>query len=188
VHNADADHLDASPAEWCQNVDGRKIVWVRGQSRKTKRGAKVGHEEKLWWPFIPVTHYMIPLLHCKIGIGNQLLDMLLDIIKKHLENMTRTKERTQLLIPVLWNIISETVAKRDSWDASNDAKLWKTLKHTIANATKSDRDAQDAHNNIEIIAGQEQETQQDTHLMDKIKLRMLEDFCNREFVAKLEKA
>jgi hypothetical protein len=47
------------------------------------------------------------------------------------------------------------VAKRDLWDASNDGKLRKTLKCTIANANKSERDAQDAHNNIEIIAGQE---------------------------------
>ncbi len=68
--------------------------------------------------------------HCEIGIGNQLLDMLLDIINKHLENMTRTKERTRASIPVLQNIISETVAKRDSWDASDDGKLRKTLKRT----------------------------------------------------------
>ncbi len=80
------------------------------------------------------------------------------------------------------------MAKRDSWDASNDGKLWKILKCTIANANKSERDAQDANNNFEIIAGQEQDTQQDIHVVDEIKLRTLEDFCNREFVAKLEKA
>ena len=50
-------------------------------------------KKKIWWPFIPVSHFMVPLLHCEIGIGNQLLDMLRDIINEHLENMTRTEER-----------------------------------------------------------------------------------------------
>jgi hypothetical protein len=80
------------------------------------------------------------------------------------------------------------VVKRDSWDTSDDRKLRKTLKCTMANANNSERDAQDAHNKIEIIAGQEQATQQDTHVMDEIKLRTLEDVQTKEFVAKLEKA
>jgi hypothetical protein len=64
------------------------------EAEEQKGEPKLGVKKKPWWPFIPVTHYMIPLLHCEIGIGNQLLDMLRDIINKHLENMTRTKERT----------------------------------------------------------------------------------------------
>ncbi len=56
------------------------------------------------------------------------------------------------------------------------------------NAKKSERDAPDAHNNIEIIVGQDQDTQQDIHVVDEIKLRTLEDFCQREFIVKLEKA
>ncbi len=79
----------------------------------------------------------VPLLHCEIGIGNQLLDMLWDIMNKHLENMAHTKDRTQASIPVLRNVISETEAKRNSWDASDDGKLRKTLKCTILNANKS---------------------------------------------------
>ena len=77
----------------------------------------------IWWPFIPLSHFMVPLLHCEIGIGNQLLDMLRDIINKHLENMTRTEERMRASIPILNKIISETTAKRDSWNASDT--LWK---------------------------------------------------------------
>jgi hypothetical protein len=125
-----------------------------------------------------VAFYFSNSLHdptlAEIGIGNQLLDVLQDNINEHLENMTCTEERAQASIPVLRTIISETVAKRDSWDASDDGKLQKTLKCTIANVNKSERDAQDAHNNIEIIADQEQETQQDTHAVNEIKLRTLE--------------
>ncbi len=89
-------------------------------------------KKKPWWPFIPVSHYMVPLLHCEIGIGNQLLDMLWDIINEHLENMTHTKERMRASIPILNKIISETTAKRDLWDASDDGKLRKKLKCNVA--------------------------------------------------------
>jgi hypothetical protein len=91
------------------------------------------------------------------------------------------------LITTLKNIISKTAANRDSWDASNDGKLWKTLKCKVEAA----KDRRDAQNCNEIIAGQvssPEPAQLDTHAMDKIKLKALEDYRNREHVLKLEKA
>jgi hypothetical protein len=58
------------------------------EAEKQKGEPKLGMKKKPWWPFIPVSHFMVPLLHCEIGICNQLLDMLRDIINKHLEKMT----------------------------------------------------------------------------------------------------
>ena len=66
-----------------------------------------------------------------IGVGNQLLDMLWDIINEHLENMTRTEEKIRASIPLLEIIIAETTAKGDSWDASDDGKLLKKLKRNV---------------------------------------------------------
>ena len=63
------------------------------EAEKQKGEPKLGVKKKPWWPFIPVSHFMVPHLHCEIGIGNQLLDMLRDIINEHLKNMTRTEER-----------------------------------------------------------------------------------------------
>ncbi len=77
----------------------------------------MGAKEKPWWDSIPITHYMVPLLHCMIGVGNQLLDMQWDIVNEHLENMTLTKERIRASIPLLGNINAETAINRDSWDA-----------------------------------------------------------------------
>jgi hypothetical protein len=94
-------------------------------------------KQKPWWDFIPVTHYMIPLLHCIIGVGNQLLDMLRDIINEHLENMTCTKERIRASIPLLENIIAKTAANRDSWDASDHGKLLKGTNKTSHHAPPS---------------------------------------------------
>jgi hypothetical protein len=31
----------------------------------------LGIKQQPWWPFIPLSNYMTPLLHCKIRIGNQ---------------------------------------------------------------------------------------------------------------------
>jgi hypothetical protein len=139
--------------------------------QRRKGETMFGVKKKPWWPFIPITHYMIPLLHCMIGVGNQLLDMLRDIINEHLENMTHTEERVRASIPILKNIITETAAARDIWDASNEGKLCKTLKRKVLEAAKAS-------------------AQQDsTHAMDeRIKFKELEDHRNREFVLKLEKA
>jgi hypothetical protein len=67
-----------------------------------------------------------------IGVDNQLLDMLQDIINEHLENMTHTEERIRALIPFLKNIIAKTATNRDSFDASDDGKLLKNLKRNVA--------------------------------------------------------
>jgi hypothetical protein len=57
-------------------------------AEKSKGDPLLGVKKKPWWSFIPVNHYIVPLLHCEIGIGNQLLDKLRDVINEHLENMT----------------------------------------------------------------------------------------------------
>jgi hypothetical protein len=159
-----------------------ELSMLGDEAEKQQKGEpKLGVKKKPWWPFIPVTHYIVPLLHCEIGIGNQLLDMLRDIINEHLENMACTKEITRASIPVLKNIISKTAANRDSWDASSDQKLQKTLKCKVEAAT----DRRDTQNYNEIIAGHVsslEPAQQDTHATGKIKLKALEDYHNREYV------
>jgi hypothetical protein len=131
---------------------------------------------------------MIPLLHCEIRIGNQLLEMLQDILNKHVEYYLPGEERVWSSIAVLSNIISKTAVNRDVWDASDDGKLRKALKRKVGAA----KDRREQQNNNEIIVSEEvsspEPAQQDTHAMDEIKLNVLEDFCNREFVFKLERA
>jgi hypothetical protein len=75
-----------------QFLDEQEQV-IRGTEAETKKGEpKLGVKQKPWWPFIPLTNYMIPLLHCKIGIGNQMLEKLLDIINKYIESYAPGKE------------------------------------------------------------------------------------------------
>jgi hypothetical protein len=63
---------------------------------------------------------MIPLLHCKIGIGNQLLDKLRVIINKHITCYSLSKEAICALIPVIKNIIANTAKERNKWDESTE--------------------------------------------------------------------
>ncbi len=93
-------------------------------------------KQRPWFDFNPVTHHMVPLLHCEIGIGNNLLKMLRNIINKFLENMTVTEVSNQLSIPALRNIIAEITTTRDKWDASTDRKMRTTLKHTNTDEDK----------------------------------------------------
>jgi hypothetical protein len=99
------------------------------QNGKPERGVK----QRPWFPFIPVAHHMVPLLHCMIGIRNDLLKMMCNIINEFIENMTLTEVTIRLSIPALKNIIAETAIKRDEWDASPDGKMRTTLKRTNAN-------------------------------------------------------
>jgi hypothetical protein len=75
---------------------------------------------------------VVPLLHCEIGVGNDLLKMLRNIVNKFIENMTPTEVSLQLLIPALRKIILDTATKRDEWDASPDGKLQSTIKRTTS--------------------------------------------------------
>jgi hypothetical protein len=43
-----------------------------GKEAESKKGElQLGIKQQPWWPFIPISNYMVPLLHCEIGIGNQ---------------------------------------------------------------------------------------------------------------------
>jgi hypothetical protein len=167
---------------------------------------KLGVKQKPWWDFIPITHYRIPLLHCMIGVGNQLLDMLRDIINGHLENMACTKERICASIPLLENIIAKTAANRDSWDASDNGKLFKKAqtKHCVALPLLSVSEASTNNNSatvaitIDVAPATAANTNANANAntnanttnaeTDEINLRMLDKFRNREFVEKLSNA
>jgi hypothetical protein len=46
---------------------------------------QLGVKQWPWWPLIPLTNYVSPLLYCKIGIGNVIFELLQDIINEHIE-------------------------------------------------------------------------------------------------------
>jgi hypothetical protein len=63
---------------WCMQCKGSRLqflddceLWtmeelvIRGMEAETKIGdPQLGVKQKPWWPFIPLSNYMTPLLHC----------------------------------------------------------------------------------------------------------------------------
>ena len=47
---------------------------ARGAIAKSE--PKLGVNKTTWWPFIEITQYVSPLLHCEIGIGNDIFQLL----------------------------------------------------------------------------------------------------------------
>jgi hypothetical protein len=119
---------------------------------------------------------MIPIFHCKIGVGNQLLEKLCDITNEHIEIYAPGEELTRSLIPVLKQIIADTAKLRDDWDAYVDGKQWKKLTRTVAAYC------------TRVAAADANPTTEHTHSLDKIKLQELHNFCKRHFANKLKRA
>ena len=99
----------------------------------------LGIKQWPWWPFIPLTNYVSPLLHCEIGIGNVIFELLCDIINEHIEIYAPGGESIQMAVPAIQQIIAVTAKQRDVWDESDEGETWKTLKHAVATHQKHQR-------------------------------------------------
>ena len=55
----------------------------------------MGVKQMPWFEFILVANHVVPLLHCEIGVGNDLLKMLRNIVNEFIENMTPTEVALQ---------------------------------------------------------------------------------------------
>jgi hypothetical protein len=74
---------------------------------------------------------MSPLLHCEVGIGNVLFELLRDLNNKHIEIYAPGEQSNRLAIPALKQIIASTATQRDEWDNSVDGNNWKTVKCAV---------------------------------------------------------
>jgi hypothetical protein len=76
---------------------------------------------------------MVPLLHCEIGIGNQLFDWLRAIINEHIACYSPGEEALLTSICAIKTIIAATAKERDNWDESAEGgKKQKTLLRVVA--------------------------------------------------------
>ncbi len=99
-----AQFLDKDIERW--TMEDLVSYGMNAESNNSK--PKLGVKQQPWWPFIPLTHYVSPLLHCEIGIGNAIFELLRDIINEHIEKHLPGKESVQLSIPALKEIIAST--------------------------------------------------------------------------------
>ncbi len=76
-----AQFLDKDIEKWA--MDDLVSCGINAESNNNE--PKLGVKQRPWWPFIPLTNYVSPLLHCKIGIVNAIFELLRDIINEHVE-------------------------------------------------------------------------------------------------------
>jgi hypothetical protein len=61
-----------------------------------------------------------PLLHCEIGIGNVIFELLRDIIYEHIEIYAPGEDSIRMAVPAIKQIIAVTAKQRDVWDESDE--------------------------------------------------------------------
>ncbi len=85
-----------------------KLVRCGTIAESSNNELQLGVKQRPWWPFIPLTNYVSPLLHCEIGIGNNIFELFCDIINEHIEIYAPGEESIRLAIPALKQIIAST--------------------------------------------------------------------------------
>ncbi len=73
--------MDENSEMWTMD----ELVWRGIIAESTNDEPQLGIKQRPWWPFIPLTNYVSPLLHYEIGIGNVIFELLRDIINEHIE-------------------------------------------------------------------------------------------------------
>ena len=74
---------ESMAGHWCMQCKAMRLqftedceLWTMGQlvgrsDDAITNNPVLGVKQKPWWPFIPLQNYVVPLLHCEIGVGNQ---------------------------------------------------------------------------------------------------------------------
>jgi hypothetical protein len=162
----------------CEMWTMEELVRCGEDAEKNKGDPVLGVKKKPWWPFIPLSNYLTPLLHCLIGIGNQLIEKLRAIINEHIAEYSPGKEATRASIPVLKNIIADTAKERDEWDESDEGGKKQKMLMRAVDAYKKRR---------EIVLASNNEQEETTHRANLLTLKDLSDTCN-QLVNKLKQA
>ena len=71
---------------------------------------------------------MVPLLHCLIGIGNNLINRFCDVVNEYVENLSAAEMKHARALTNYGLILVETAKLRDEFDASPEGKKRKALK------------------------------------------------------------
>jgi hypothetical protein len=130
-----------------------------------------------------------PLLHCEIGIGNVIFELLRDIINEHIEIYAPGEESIRMAVPAIKQIIAITAKQRDVWDESDEGETWKTLKRAVATHQKRRRLIVDCieEDELLIVDSIEDEQREATYTSNMIKLTPLQNFRDN-MANKLKKA
>ena len=87
-----------------------------------------GVKDTAWWTFIPIEHFIIPLLHCLIGIGNDLLDQFRDVVDERIACLSKEERESRKAATAIAAEIGSLIEDRVVFDSSENGKDLKSLK------------------------------------------------------------
>ena len=105
---------------------------------KPSTDPKLGMKDVPWFTFIPLNHFVVPLLHCLIGIGDNVLSKFRDIISEHIEYISPEELDTRKSAAEMDAKIEDLKAERVNWDDNtDDGTSYKKLKNKLTRTNTS---------------------------------------------------
>ena len=102
------------------------------QVANSKSGKPInGVKKEPWWPFLNIKHFMCPLLHIEIGIGNNLLDRFCHVVNAFIEKMSMEEVELARKLNKYNSNIHDAVKERNEFDKSSEGTHLKSLKGKI---------------------------------------------------------
>ena len=74
---------------------------------------------------------MVPLLHCLIGIGNNLINRFCDVVNEYMENLSAAEGKLARALTNYSLILVETAKLRDEFDASPEGGKMKGIESVV---------------------------------------------------------
>lgn len=167
-------NLDATADRWTMedlvqfatDYEAKVEEWKQKPPRKrSKHGPQpeLGVKEKPWWDFIPLEHYIVPLLHCNIGIGDIILNKFRSFVSEKIEYLSPEEASTRAAKGSIEETIVALQAERDAFNQSPDGKELRRLKGMLYRTKKALPLCEDVSNNLDHASKQKA-----TSLLDEV--------------------
>ena len=137
-----------SHPDWQQKGYASGELWTldklkkQAEIAKTKDGKeRKGVREDPYFD-IPVERFIWPILHTLIGIGNNILKYLVDIVENEIQHIPPKEMRVKRELKELEDQLEEQREVRDDWDSVNDGYGKELLKELRRDRTSIDEKMQ----------------------------------------------
>jgi len=115
---------------------------------KNEPPPQLGVKEQPWWDFIPLDHYIVPLLHCNIGVGDLILSKFRSIVSEKIEYLSPEETSTRTAKENMEGTIEALQAQRNAFHESAEGKELQRLKGMVYRAKKALSLVEDANKTL----------------------------------------
>ena len=68
---------------------------------KKKRNPKLDVKDVTWWPFVTMNHFIVPLLHCLLGVGDNIFTKCHNIVNLEIDYISPEEVEMRLAVGVM---------------------------------------------------------------------------------------